>query len=207
MAWITRTANKKSPSLFNYDKCRYPRHRKLRAAATSPPKHMIKAVFFDLGHTVMDELANRGIPLEVRPIKLMPGVPEALAQIRFPMGIWANTRTAREADIRRWLRRAGIERYFTWVVTSIDAGYRKPSRHFFDYALGMCKLRGDQVIFIGNQLNTDIEGAVKYGIRCVWLSDRAYRSLDETHKPGQVEPTYTIRTLGDLPDLLGTFAK
>src|SRR5260370_3517353 len=150
---------------------------------------MIKAVFFDLGHTIMDELANTTIPLESHPIKLMPGVLEALAQISVPVGIWTNTKTAREADVRRWLWRAGIERYFTWVVTSVDAGFRKPNTQFVDYALGKCQLSGDQVIFIGNQLNTDIQGAVEYGIRCVWLSDERYRSLDETHKPGQVEAT------------------
>jgi HAD superfamily hydrolase (TIGR01662 family) len=135
---------------------------------------MIQAVLFDLGHTVIDELSDRHLPSEVRPVKPMPGLLEALAQIALPMGIWTNTQSAREADVREWLRRAEIGSHFTWVITSVDAGYRKPDRPFFDYALHQAGLAADQIIFIGNQLNTDIKGAVDYGIRCVWLSDGAY---------------------------------
>jgi FMN phosphatase YigB (HAD superfamily) len=198
---------RQSSSLYNYDKAGTACSPKTLGICKPLHENMIRAVFFDLGHTLMDELADRSIPLEDRPIELMPGVSEVLAQIRFPMGIWANTRTAREADIRRWLRRAGIEQYFTWVVTSVDAGSRKPNRQFFDYALCNCNLSGDEILFIGNQLNTDVLGAVNYGIRCVWLSDETYRSLDETYESAQVEATYTIRTLADLPDLLAKLEK
>jgi ribonucleotide monophosphatase NagD (HAD superfamily) len=52
-----------------------------------------------------------------------------------------------------------------------------------------------QVIFVGNQLNTDIKGAVDYGIRCVWLSGEACRSPDDTYHPDEIRPTYTVATL------------
>jgi hypothetical protein len=38
---------------------------------------MIKAVMFDFGHTIMDELQYRDMPLRSRPVSLMPGVLEA----------------------------------------------------------------------------------------------------------------------------------
>jgi FMN phosphatase YigB (HAD superfamily) len=56
------------------------------------------------------------------------------------------------------------------------------------------------VLFVGNQLNTDIAGAEAFGIRTVWLSGPAYRSDDDA--PCDASPTYTIRTLDDLPALL-----
>ena len=60
----------------------------------------------------------------------------------------------------------------------------------------------DEVLFVGNQLNTDITGGEQYGIRTVWLCGRPYRSADETLLPKDVGPTYTIRTFRRLPLLL-----
>ena len=60
----------------------------------------LKAIAFDWGHTVMDENRDREVPLDVRPIHLMPGVSEMLPHLAFPLALWANTRLAREADVR-----------------------------------------------------------------------------------------------------------
>jgi len=154
----------------------------------------------------MDELKGGEIPLALRPVHLMPGLPDILPHIAFRMGIWANTRVAREHDIRLWLRRANINDHFEWVITSVDAGARKPDRRFFSYALKKCKLKKEEVLFVGNQLNTDIRGANDYGIRCVWLSGRAYRSPDDTPSDALIwsraRPTHVIRSLKQLPALL-----
>jgi putative hydrolase of the HAD superfamily len=85
-----------------------------------------------------------------------------------------------------------------WANT--DAGARKPSPQFFRYALARCGLASQEVLFVGNQLNTDVSGAEAFGIPTVWLSGPDYRSADET--PCNTFPTYTIRTLNDLPALL-----
>jgi FMN phosphatase YigB (HAD superfamily) len=169
---------------------------------------MLQAVMFDFGHTIMDELKERGLPLTSRPVHLMPGLPGILPQITFKMGIWANTQVAREHDIRLWLRRARINDYFEWVITSVDAGARKPAPGFFSYALKKCKLKKDEVIFVGNQLNTDIRGANDYGIKCVWLSGQAYRSPDDIPNDeligSRARPTHAIESLKQLPALLET---
>jgi FMN phosphatase YigB (HAD superfamily) len=166
-------------------------------------KEMITAVIFDLGHTIMNELECRSVPLRTRPVHLMPGVRETLPQIPVRMGIWANTRRAREPGIRDWLRRGHIDRYFTWVVTSTDAGYRKPDRRFFAYALKKCGLKKSEVLFVGNQLNTDIKGSNDYGIANVWMSGPEYRSPDDTMRPEQMTATYVLPSLSHLPILLG----
>jgi FMN phosphatase YigB (HAD superfamily) len=165
---------------------------------------MIEAVIFDLGHTIMDELQSRKVVLRSRPIHLMPGVLETLSRIPFRLGIWANTRRAKESGIRHWLRRAGIDHYFSWVVTSAEAGYRKPDPRFFAYALAKCRLKRSRVLFVGNQLNTDIKGATDYGIRNVWLSAQEYRSPDDPLTLEQMKSMYVISRLSDLPILLST---
>ena len=163
---------------------------------------MIRAVVFDFGHTIMDEMQYRDIPLRSRPVRLMHGVGEMLPRVGVSKGIWANTKRATESGVRHWLRRGNINQYFTWVVTSVDAGYRKPDRRFFDFALRRCGLEGQELLFVGNQLNTDIRGAQEYGIPNVWLSGPEYRSPDDTMAPGQIEPAFVISHLNDLPALL-----
>jgi FMN phosphatase YigB (HAD superfamily) len=162
---------------------------------------MLKAVMFDFGHTIMNEVKGGKLPLASQPVFLMPGLPGILPRISLRMGIWANTKIAGERDVRLWLKRARINDYFEWVVTSVDAGARKPDRRFFSYALKKCKVKKDEILFVGNQRNTDIQGANDYGIRCVWLSGRAYRSPDDTLS-SRARPTYAIRSLKQLPALL-----
>ncbi len=166
---------------------------------------MLKAVMLDYGHTIIDELKDRHIPLASRTVQLMPGLLGILPQIRFKMGIWANADVG-EQGLRIWLRRAGISEYFEWITTSEEAGARKPSPDFFSYALKGCSLKKEEIVFVGNQLNTDIRGAKDYGIRCVWLSGHAYRSPDDFPmgdiSTSQIEPDYKIDSLTELPALL-----
>ena len=63
-----------------------------------------------------------------------------------------------------------------------------------------CGLAKDDVLFIGNQLNTDIAGGEAFGIRTVWLCGSDYRSLDD--RPCDARATYTIATLDCLPALI-----
>jgi FMN phosphatase YigB (HAD superfamily) len=167
----------------------------------------IRVVAFDFGHTLVDEEKDASVPLESRPAHLMPEVPEILLRIPVPMAVWANTRTAIGSDLQRFLDRAGIGRFFAWVVTSVDAEFRKPAPQFFDFALRKCGLARDEVLFVGNQLNTDIAGGREYGIRTVWLSGGVYRSADETLPVHDVRPTHRIHTLRQLPSLLESLHK
>jgi len=160
----------------------------------------VKAVAFDLGHTLMDERRDQQVPIEVRTVHLMPGVSAVVPNMTLPLAVWANTRVAAEGDVRGWLQRAGLGPFFRWVITSVDAGARKPALEFFQYALARCGLDKDDVLFVGNQLNTDIAGAQAFGIRTVWLSGDAYRSDDDA--PVDACPTHTIQTLHDLPALV-----
>jgi putative hydrolase of the HAD superfamily len=121
-------------------------------------------------------------------------------RLTLPLAVWANTRLAAEAEVRGWLERAGLGRLFQWVITSVDAGVRKPAPEFFQYALARCGLGKDEVLFVGNQLNTDIAGAEAFGIQTVWLSGPAYRSQDDAPCPAR--PTYTVPTLHELPALV-----
>src|SRR5947199_10225620 len=113
---------------------------------------MLKAVIFDFGHTIMREDSCADPHLENCSVELMPGAREAIETIRLPKGIWANTRVATAADIRRWLVRAALDDQISWVAASFDLGCRKPAPEFFRSALAACSLQATDIIFVGNQL-------------------------------------------------------
>jgi putative hydrolase of the HAD superfamily len=131
----------------------------------------------------------------------MPGVLEVLPQLTLPLLLWANTRVADRLMVSQWLQRAGLAQFFRYVVTSVDAGTRKPAPEFFDYALRRCDVTKDAVVFVGNQLNTDVAGAQSFGITTIWLSGVAYRSIDDD-VACKVQPTYSIETLYELPRMV-----
>ena len=167
---------------------------------------MLKAVIFDFGHTIMREDLCADPHLRNCPVELMPGAREALETIQLQKGIWSNTRVATAADIRRWLERAGLEHQIRWVAASFELGSRKPDPEFFARALAACGLESTEVLFVGNQLDTDIVGANRAGIQSVYLSGPAYRSADEcvTQEP---KPTFTVETLFELPALVRVLSR
>jgi FMN phosphatase YigB (HAD superfamily) len=162
---------------------------------------MLKAIVFDFGHTIMREDSCIDPHLQDCPIDLMPGAREAIEMIRLPKGIWANTLVATAADIRTWLGRAGLDHQISWVAASFELGCRKPEPEFFTRALAACDLQPADTLFVGNQLDTDIVGANRVGIPCVYLAAKCYRSLDE-HVTPEAKPTFTIETLFELPGLI-----
>jgi FMN phosphatase YigB (HAD superfamily) len=162
----------------------------------------IEAVALDLGHTVIDERLGLLALTPHDESRLMPGAREAMERLTLPIAIWANTRVANANDVRLWLERAGLASYVTWVVTSVDANVRKPTPAFFDYALRLMQMGPEQVLFVGNQRNTDIAGGEASGIQTVYLTDAVYRSPDDA--PSTAEPTFRIATLRDLPALVAS---
>jgi len=153
-------------------------------------------VAFDFGHTLVHE----GFVDER--IELMPGVREVLPRIGLPMAVWANTRTAAEMEIRRLLKLARIEQYFSCVVTSVDAGFRKPAPGFFQFAVMKSNFQKGEVLFVCNQLNTDVLGAEEFGIRTAWIAAPGFRSGDETMTLEDVKPSFILAGLEELPSLL-----
>ena len=123
----------------------------------------------------MDEYRDRDVPIDARAVHVMPGVFDVLPHMTLPLAVWANTRLAAEPEVRGWLDRAGLGRFFQWVITSVDAGIGS-RRPFFQYALARCGFAKDDVLFVGNQLNTDIAGAEAFGIFIYRPVMTAYRS-------------------------------
>ena len=95
------------------------------------------------------------------------------------------------------LRKAGLMQYVDGVFGSLDIGFIKPSREYFDYCFS--QLDGttpQQTVIIGDSLNADISGGIAYGLHTIWFNIRNVEPSDSTF------PDYTIYSLSELGSLL-----
>ena len=95
------------------------------------------------------------------------------------------------------LRKAGLMRYVDGVFGSLDIGFIKPSREYFDYCFSqLAGTTPQQTVIIGDSLNADISGGIAYGLHTIWFNIRNVEPSDSTF------PDYTIHSLSELTSLL-----
>jgi putative hydrolase of the HAD superfamily len=124
---------------------------------------------------------------------LLPHAMETLHYLsaKYPMSVVTNG----FEEIQDMKLTAGnLHQFFQHIVTSQKAGYKKPSREIFDYAMKAHGVVSDEVIMIGDNLLTDIGGANNASIDTVFFN------------PEQIEHTvsvkHEIRSLAELQNIL-----
>lgn len=63
-----------------------------------------------------------------------------------------------------------LVQYFDHIVTSQKAGHRKPAREIFEYAMKINNVRPEDAVMIGDNLMTDIGGAMNASIDTVFFN-------------------------------------
>lgn len=74
-----------------------------------------------------------------------------------------------------------IAHYFKHVVTSQQAGHKKPSREIFNYALGLHATTPDEAVMIGDNLETDIAGALNASVDAVYFNPKGINHDQSPH--------------------------
>jgi YjjG family noncanonical pyrimidine nucleotidase len=81
------------------------------------------------------------------------------------------------------LASSGITHYFKSVVTSARAGYKKPAREIFDFALAECGFTHQQAVMIGDNLQTDMGGARNANVDTIYFNpNRLAHNETVTHE-------------------------
>jgi YjjG family noncanonical pyrimidine nucleotidase len=124
---------------------------------------------------------------------LLPYAVETLQYLfeRYPMTVVTNG----FEEIQHVKLTAGnLHQYFQYIVTAQKAGYKKPSREIFEYAMKANGVKPDEVIMIGDNLVTDIGGAHNAAIDTVFFNPEKI-----VH---QVQVKYEITSLAELRKIL-----
>ena len=95
------------------------------------------------------------------------------------------------------LEACGLRDYFDTIILSEDAGVNKPSPLYFDYALRRSGASRETTLMIGDNLQTDILGAMNAGFDAM-LFNRWQVDPNE----GPKSPTYVVDALRDIIKIL-----
>ena len=92
------------------------------------------------------------------------------------------------------IKSAGLNHYFGEVITSENAGFRKPDKRIFEWALDKTGAVKEQSLMIGDNPVADIAGAGEFGMDQVFFNPEGNMS--------EVVATYEISSLEQLTELL-----
>lgn len=109
---------------------------------------------------------------------------------RYRLAVISNTMSD---NPRVFLNQTGLIRYFDLVVCSRDLGIRKPNPKIFQYVLGRLGVEAKEAVHVGDEPETDLQGAQRTGIKAV-LVDKEGRTHDWCGP--------TIRSICQLPEVI-----
>lgn len=128
----------------------------------------------------------------------LPGAEEVLRKLR-AAGVRIGLLTNGAPDLQREkIESSGLGMFFDAAVVSGEIGTGKPEPEIFHHLLEKLGVAADESLMVGNSLARDIVGAKRAGLASCWIA------LEGEDEPiGLVEPDYTIRSLGELPLIVG----
>ena len=93
------------------------------------------------------------------------------------------------------LAACGLKDYFDTIILSEDAGVNKPSPQYFDYAFQRSGAQRATTLMIGDNLQTDIMGAMAAGLDALFFN--RYPEHEKT-----TVPTFVVTSLRDIMKIL-----
>ena len=134
--------------------------------------------------------------LLVNTIVLIDGAEQVLSQLSKNYELYIVTNGMIKTQHAR-LNAANLTPYFKRIFVSEETSYQKPQIEFFNYVMSNVEnFNKSTSMIIGDSFSADIMGGFNAGIDTCWLN--AHNQKVES----TIQPTYVIRKLHDLVDVL-----
>ncbi len=173
------------------------RHRVGRSDLLAATREIIGLALSRLGTSspeLTSALAARYRELRDESIALYDGAHDALTTLLaagYQLGLITN---GTAADQRAKLERFGLTAYFDYIGIEGEAGVGKPEAEAYDRALGVIGCDAADAWMIGDNLEWDVVGAQRLGLRTVWI-DRHRRGLPVG---SQARPDHIAQSVAEL---------
>lgn len=162
---------------------------------------------FDMAESAADRAAEWYRENRFHALDLFPQAMEVLRTVRM-VSLCDETSAARSIGIitngptevqRAKIELLGLSGLVDYVVISEEFGVAKPEPAIFEEALRLAGVASHEAVFVGDSPEFDIAGAYAAGIPTIWVNPRG----DQWPGPGK-EPQFELRTLAELPALVGS---
>lgn len=132
-------------------------------------------------------------------ISIYPKVQELLLDLKKRYKIVCISNISNGAFAREDMDIFGILKIFDYVVMSSDLGIRKPSPKIFEHVLNRLNIKRNEMIFIGDTLYDDIQGAKAAGLL---MAIHVKRNRSYFFPDYYIKPDKTINSLHEIYDIL-----
>lgn len=92
------------------------------------------------------------------------------------------------------LKNSKLENYFDLIIISEEVGFKKPSPEIFEISIEKAKAKKEDCLMIGDDLETDIKGALAANMDAIWVN-----FIDEKNI---FENVIEVNSLKELQDIL-----
>ncbi len=114
-------------------------------------KEIVEAVEAFMGCWMQSRTMEKSVPPILRKLEK-----------RHTLGVVSNL--AYSPAVSKTLKRFGVAKCFKAIIVSADVGWRKPSPRIFKKALHTMEISASKTVYVGDELDHDVEGAKKVGM-------------------------------------------
>jgi putative hydrolase of the HAD superfamily len=129
-------------------------------------------------------------------LKAYDEVPDVLQAVR-DRGVTVAICSNWDWDLDRAVAQSGLDTLVDVLVTSAQAGARKPHPRIFRHTLDRCAIGPDEALFVGDTFYADVEGPLALGMPAVHV----WRDDMEGDPPPLPPGATRVRDLRAVPDL------
>jgi putative hydrolase of the HAD superfamily len=144
-------------------------------------------------HTLAEKLGSDYVYYSPRQTKMFPNTLNTLEYLESRYQLHIITNGFEEVQQVK-MECSGLNKFFDKVITSEQAGFKKPSPEIFEYAVQQAGANKEDSLMIGDDFAVDIVGASKYGMDQVFFNIH-----EEKH---ELNPTHMIKDLKELIEIL-----
>jgi HAD superfamily hydrolase (TIGR01509 family) len=128
---------------------------------------MKKVYLFDWGDTIMKDYPDeKGAMCNWQKVQIMPNADKMLKALSQKSDCYlaTNAKDSTKDDIIKALKRVGLNIFFKDVFCYKELGVSKPTKEYFDLIIDKLRVSKDDVVMIGDNIESDIYGVQRIGI-------------------------------------------
>ena len=129
-------------------------------------KNTFDALNFTISDALIDEISDQYIEYLTDFNHLLDGAIEILDYLNQKYTLHIITNGFEEVQIKKMIN-SKIYHYFHKVITSESVGVKKPNSKVFNHALEITNAQNEHAIMIGDNIEADINGALKVGMKAI----------------------------------------
>ncbi len=151
-------------------------------------KDTFKKINISVSDKLIDNLSVDYIEVLPNYNELFEGAIEILNYLKPKYKLHVITNGFNEVQYKK-LKNSGLSPYFEQIITSEDAGVKKPNPVIFDYALKKAAATSKESIMIGDNYEADVMGAIDNGIDAIYFNVK------------KVPVSHTIKSISSLLEI------